>query len=295
MRVSLHFHDSVHSSSSGDVARILREELGALLVDSATGQSLVESRADAVLRHMNRMADALSIRNLGGTPIQFVTDVPKRRRKARKPVAVDAGFRVSLYDYRIWSAGEVATRPRHLHDICNFAVWCLFPGAKVALNARQIEAARRTSVVARGSAAGSSNRSPEQDAISILDEGGLVALMTPDGTRQGDRKIGQGTVCDWFVFGHALFEGGLTGLEGLRGMVLPVCPESSSGWPASRTERRQMADRRLSELIANPDELRTNHMYQSADLDYVARRIQTSEGSWQSFISATAPLAAPRL
>jgi hypothetical protein len=44
------------------------------------------------------------------------------------------------YEMRIWARGEVVTRPDNWHDFFNALVWCTFPLAKAALNARHAEA-----------------------------------------------------------------------------------------------------------------------------------------------------------
>lgn len=83
-----------------------------------------------------------------------------------------------LYDARIVNDGEVPTRDGSWHDFLNALVWATFPYAKTALHRRQHQLV----------VPGAPSRSPEGDAVAMIDEGGVFL----------PQKI---------VFGHAIYEG----------------------------------------------------------------------------------------
>jgi hypothetical protein len=85
------------------------------------------------------------------------------------------------YDARIVNEGIVRTRDGSWHDFLNALVWVTFPLAKAALHRRQHR------IVVPGAPC----RTPEGDALAMLDEGGAFLLGT-----------GSGPV----VFGHAIYE-----------------------------------------------------------------------------------------
>ncbi len=130
--------------------------------------------------------------------VRFVAPLGRRRRRAPLDVA-------RLYDARIVEHGEVPTRPGW-HDLANALVWCRFPRSKRALHARQLRA-----ILARvppGSTTLPGARTEEQDALAMLDEGGLVVSTDAEPLREAGAlarllERGRATV---HVFGHALLE-----------------------------------------------------------------------------------------
>ena len=127
----------------------------------------------------------------GEPPVRFVSAAPRRRRGA--PVDPRA-----LYDARITLDREVPTRGRCWHDLMNVLVWGTFPRAKTALHARQHRAiAERLAPDARRLPP---TRTPELDALALLDEGGVV-LWSPETLSGGDEGAARP-----IVFGHAIYE-----------------------------------------------------------------------------------------
>jgi hypothetical protein len=139
-------------------------------------------------------------------PIRFVEAPPARRR--REPV--DAR---TLYDGRVTIEGAVPTRTRCWHDFMNALVWGTFPRAKRALHARQHRAiAARLVPNARTLPP---VRTPELDALALLDEGGIAVLTTdPErahaalATRQPGvlRALVASGDALAVIFGHAIYE-----------------------------------------------------------------------------------------
>jgi hypothetical protein len=142
----------------------------------------------------------------GDPPVHFEAALPKSRR-ARLPA--DA-----RYDARIAVARRVPTRAQSWHDLANALVWATFPRAKLALHLRQhrIISARLGPDLRLPGA-----RTPEQDAIAMLDEGGVALLCLR--ARRGDveeavAREDAGELAamiekGWAraaIFGHAIYE-----------------------------------------------------------------------------------------
>lgn len=130
--------------------------------------------------------------------VRFVAPLPRRRRRA----PIDAA---ALYDARIVERGEVPTRDGW-HDLANALVWSAFPRSKRALHGRQLRAI--TARLPPGATAFHGARTDEQDALAMLDEGGLIVSSDLAPPREaGDLarslRAGAATV---HVFGHALLE-----------------------------------------------------------------------------------------
>jgi hypothetical protein len=86
----------------------------------------------------------------GGEPIRFVpaADLP----------GVD-------YEPCIYRTGRVSTREENRHDLFNALVWCRFPRLKSALNALHVE---------HMDDAGPGRRGQLRDAVTLLDESGMI-------------------------------------------------------------------------------------------------------------------------
>jgi hypothetical protein len=156
-------------------------------------------------------------------PIRFVVQAPKTRRR-RGPV--DAAL---LYDGRISVEGVVPTRARSWHDLLNALVWASFPKSKRALHARQHRAmcARIGASIRRLPNA----RTREQDLLAMLDEGGVLTIVGSDGFEQR------------FVFGHAILEHRLAGLDA---RPRDISLRSDAVLPPTLDARRALADALLT-------------------------------------------------
>jgi hypothetical protein len=127
-----------------------------------------------------------------------------------------------LYDERIVKDAEVSTRDGSWHDFLNALVWATFPHAKTALHRRQ----HRLVVP------GAPHRTPEGDALAMLDEGGVFCV---------------GPSAAAVVFGHAIFEG----------LVLrrPVFAAGLTLSAADDVDRRAAATISDATTLTNPREL----------------------------------------
>lgn len=185
--------------------------------------------------------------NASGQPIRFVPQLPAQ------PAFEDK------YEPRIYLRGEVQMRAANWHDLFNALVWLAFPRAKAALNRRHY-AAQCAQL-----AAGAANRGPQQDALTLFDEGGIVVLCADSSL--GDllrghewhrlfwqRRAAVSTAMAFVVFGHALYEKGLQPFAGVtgRGLILDCDAALIGESPAAQAA---WIDAQLAVLIENADNL----------------------------------------
>jgi hypothetical protein len=182
-----------------------------------------------IARAASRFAEYLDFpppEALSTAEVRFVTATkPRRTRRERPPP--EAG-----YDARA-AGGAVPTRARSWHDFLNALVWATFPASKRRLHGLQAEAIARA--LARGAGALPNARSREQDALALLDEGGVLLLS--DG--RASTPLG---------FGHALYEGLVRG--GPAATASCLCFELSS--LPDRADAPGVADRLLAERLSHP-------------------------------------------
>jgi hypothetical protein len=138
--------------------------------------------------------DVAAYRDLLGADVDFAPLV------ARLPAGLDASDVVGSYIGRC-AGGVVPTRPQHLHDLMNALTWARYPLAKRALCLGQIDVA-----IARGEKT-NRLRTPLQDSLAMLDEGGLLVVVDADDA-----------IIDETVFGHGHLENAVQG-------------RPSRGWP----------------------------------------------------------------
>jgi hypothetical protein len=115
------------------------------------------------------------------------------------------------YELHIADTGEVETRPENWHDLFNALAWIAFPRTKSMINAQHAalleergeEEARR--------------RSPERDALTLFDEGGVIVATDSAELRQlivdfawkelfWHRRAELEAKMRFIAFGHNLYE-----------------------------------------------------------------------------------------
>jgi hypothetical protein len=142
------------------------------------------------------------------------------------------------YETRIWTRGEVATRPGNWHDFFNALVWFTFPLSQGGAQ----RAPRR-----RAGAAGQPRGRVARDAMTHFDECGVVVVSSdPDllALLRGfqwsalfwGRRSDLGRRLRCFVFGHATYEQLLQPFRGLTAKA--VLYEVTPAWLSRRWQRR---------------------------------------------------------
>jgi hypothetical protein len=182
-----------------------------------------------------------------GLPLRVVPQ-SRRGRRAGLP-----------YEERIYSRGELQVRAHNWHDLLNFLVWLAFPQVKAALNARHWAASRRRA------SAGTANRGPVEDALTLFDEGGVIVATASAELPQRLRAFEwkdlfwrrrQEVVASmrFWLFGHALFEKALRPFAGITGRGISL--ESDAGFlNAPPIAQLDELDRRLAAHIGDPAQL----------------------------------------
>lgn len=161
------------------------------------------------------------------------------------------GLKAEAYERRVYETGELLVRPATWHDRFNVAAWRLFPKTKAALNAGHVaELDRQTST----------RRSRRRDALTALDEDGLVVACADPALERGIREFRWRDVfvvhrararasLAAVVLGHALLEKLLDPFVGITGKAIfvPVPPEHfETSWP----ERLALLDSQAALLVA---------------------------------------------
>lgn len=184
-------------------------------------------------------------RSGGGASLRFVPP----------PAPDDMG-----YEARIHRHGAVPTRPDNWHDFFNALVWCAFPRAKAALNARHVEE------IARRGAVRLPGRGPVRDALTQFDECGVVVVSSDASLcdllraqrweeafwhRRGELTQGM----RFIVFGHATYDSLRTPFVGLCGKAwYRVVDPDWLAWPL--VAQREELDAWLARKVADPACLR---------------------------------------
>ena len=188
----------------------------------------------------------------GGARVVFAPSAPKSKsRRRRAPVEV-----ARIYDEQIYVRGEVPSRAGSWHDFLNMLVWATFPSAKRALNARQ-RAALRAHVV-DGAARIPGARTREQDALSMLDEGGVIILAARESEQSVRRAIERadaealgaqvhGGIAVVLAFGHALHEHLMSSTTAIRALAVPLVVDAL---PTTLDARVALADFALAYALA---------------------------------------------
>jgi hypothetical protein len=161
-----------------------------------------------------------------------------------------------MYDARITLDRCVPTRERSWHDLINALVWGTFPRAKRALHARQHRAT--TERVSRGARTLPPTRTREQDALALIDEGGVVVLASHTGTASAAlrdagalRAMNASGVAEAMIFGHAIYES----------LVLGVAPAAVAAVVVARdgaeVDTIREADATLARALEDMSRFRT--------------------------------------
>jgi hypothetical protein len=184
--------------------------------------------------------------------LRFRPNVRKQDKRAAGRVVLSA-----LYDARITLSHEVPTRERDWHDLFNALCFSTFAHSKLALHARQFRALRER--VPEQAARLPPARTPEQDALTLFDEGGVVVAVEPTLALQlaVASPEQRAAACSELIaehkarvvpFGHALFEHLVEGLRCPGGCTQVVAVGDAL---AQSTDFLPALDRALAAVIAD--------------------------------------------
>lgn len=134
-------------------------------------------------------------------------------------------FAELYYEERISRHGIVSTRP-NWHDFFNALMWALYPQTKVMINARHA-----ADIVQYGKP-----RTPQRDALTVLDESGVVIVASRRDLLQQvldfaweplfwQQRAAWGQEIACFMIGHATLEKMLTPYVGVTAHALLVAVE----------------------------------------------------------------------
>ena len=159
------------------------------------------------------------------------------------------------YEHRIYTTGQVSTRPRNWHDLFNALVWMRYPHIKSALNALHYQA---------GAERKSASRGPLRDALTLFDECGAVVLSDRRDIldalarrRWRDAFLAEGFDASVMVsvIGHATLEKSLAPYKSMCANVLFV--QAPAEFLALTREQRALTlDRVVAELVLKGGVLR---------------------------------------
>lgn len=155
-----------------------------------------------------------------GQPLRFI---PPRERTDRER---------RYYELHIAATGEVETRAQNWHDLFNALAWVTFPRAKAAINAQH------AAMLEERGEAESRRRSPERDALTLFDEGGvavvssapeLLALMVAFEWKElfWKRREELLATTRFFAFGHACYEQSLAPYIGMVAKTVFIAVDGS--------------------------------------------------------------------
>jgi len=160
------------------------------------------------------------------------------------------------YEPRCYLKGEVPTRADNWHDLLNALVWLTFPHAKAAINGRHYAAFTQAAPPQ-----GTSERGAVRDAITLLDESGVIVPYADDGLAELLRGFQWKTLfwhqrqrvqaqMGFYLFGHGLYEKALNPYIGMTGQGLLLKVEAVFfTWPLAR--RLAALDERLAAYLAD--------------------------------------------
>jgi hypothetical protein len=192
------------------------------------------------LAEVNALAEGVATER--GQPLRFVRPREHTERERR------------YYEQHIADTGEVETR-ENWHDLFNALAWITYPGAKARLNAQH------AAILQEGGEAEARKRSPERDALTLFDEGGVIVASASAGLLRlmvdfewkelfWTRRAELGEKVRFFVFGHACFEQSLTPYIGMvaKTVFVPVSEFFFMLAPESQIEE---ADKLVSNHFAS--------------------------------------------
>jgi hypothetical protein len=192
------------------------------------------------VEQLNRLAAACGARSGGGRPLRF-----EMQPAAAAPAAAN-------YELRIHDEGVVPLRAASRHDAFNALAWLAFPRTKAALNRAHVEDLRAQAAAAR---------SARRDALTLLDESGVLVLSSDNAVLERIRAFEWQRVL-WveratlrrttqlLLFGHGLCEKALAPYVGMTGHALLLAAPATLAGAEDATLVRAAADELAAQAVA---------------------------------------------
>lgn len=128
------------------------------------------------------------------------------------------------YEERIFKTGIISTREQSWHDLFNAFIWLLFPNTKILLNELHMQELANQP---------GKKRTPARDAITHLDESGIIIASTEPQLLSALREHQWHEVfvhnrhrwhldIDAFVFGHGMYEKAFNPFIGFTGKAFCI-------------------------------------------------------------------------
>ena len=191
---------------------------------------------------------------LGVPGLKFSANVKKTDKRAAGRVVISA-----LYDARITLANEVPTRERDWHDLLNMLCFATFPHSKLALHARQYTVL--TERLDETTTKLPNRRTPEQDTLTLFDEGGVAVAVSGEAALQLEaadasvreelaKQLHEQRALRVVPFGHALYEHLVEGLRCPGGCTQIIVMNEL--WADTSVFLREL-DRKLAKRLKSRD------------------------------------------
>lgn len=170
------------------------------------------------------------------------------------------------YDGQIILHHQVPTRVDNWHDFYNCILWKMLPQSKHAIHSRQLVAfTEQVDPQTEQNTRLPGQRTRERDTLTLFDEGGIIALLTPDQVALQQEKLTNKKryTCaqmqemgfiHLIPFGHALYEAMTYGHTHFHTLVLPLVVDSSI-LALSPQEQAPLLDVLLAQYIQNRQHL----------------------------------------
>lgn len=215
----------------------------------------------ALFPWLDQAVDALTLERLNACAVARVGPPRTDTGAVIHFVASAVGGSAADYETQILRTGAVPTRPGNPHDAFNALCWIAFPGFKRAANALHVAHLKRAQ-----SALGMP-RGPLRDALTLLDESGVIVLCA-DPLLAGllrerqwkelfwERRTDVARALRFVVCGHALYEKLLRPYPAITARAL-IVPAPVALFEHGLSAQRQFADdgaaRRVRAGISSQD------------------------------------------
>jgi len=177
----------------------------------------------------------------GGQNIRFV-----------KSTDLDDG----AYEHRIYTTGQISTRPDNWHDLFNAMIWMQFPRIKIAMNTLHYNALSRQSEGSRG---------PLRDALTLFDECGVIVfskrfdvlnLLAKRDWSTAFTTLNFDSDIKLAISGHAMLEKYLSPYKSITAKAIYICVDDSL-LNASRQEQLANLDEAIATRLLSGELLTT--------------------------------------